>query len=312
MVNKYRADIVSKHLDVVTESEEEYYCRCPFHSDSNPSFAVNKENGLWICHGCQEKGNWNGLLRRLGIKKNYPYLQEIPIDAIDNIIRELDEYVSDPVKGKETEYHDEKWLEQYKYPHDYWSERGLTEKTIERFSLGYDPLSNSVTIPLRTFHGKVIGVIKRRLDPDANIRYLYPKGFQKAGYLFGQHEYQKSQLINENMKKLNYSGGVALVEGALDAMAFWEVGIPALAILGSHFSDFQKTLLNRLNPSYIALCFDNDKAGKLASASVCDKIDLPIMVGRYKPSWGNDPSDLSEDERIELFNKAEMWFPENE
>ena len=41
---KYRADIVSKHLDVVTESEEEYYCRCPFHSDNNPSFAVNKEN----------------------------------------------------------------------------------------------------------------------------------------------------------------------------------------------------------------------------------------------------------------------------
>ena len=84
--------------------------------------------------------------------------------------------------------------------------------------------------------------------------------------------------------------------------------IPSLAILGSHFSDFQKVLLNRLNPAYIALCFDNDKAGKLASASVCDKMDIPIMVGRYKSDWGKDPSDLSEDERLELFSKAEMWF----
>ena len=84
-------------------------------------------------------------------------------------------------------------------------------------------------------------------------------------------------------------------------MSFWDVGIPALAILGSNFSDFQKVLLTRLNPSYIVLCFDNDKAGKLASASVCDKIDIPVMVGKYKKGWANDPADLSEDERLELF-----------
>lgn len=308
MKNKFRDNVVQEHLDVVTESEEEYYCRCPFHSDNNPSFAVNKENGLWICHGCNEKGNWNTLLRRLGIKKNYPALQEIPVDAIDNIIREMDEYISEPIKS-ESNFYNEDWLSQYNYPHDYWAERGLGEETVEYFGLGYDPLTNSVTIPLRTFHGHILGVIKRRLDPEANIRYLYPKGFSKASYLYGEHAYAKENYINKNMKKLNYDGGVALVEGALDALAFWEVGIPALAILGSNFSDFQKTLLNRLNPSYIVLCFDNDKAGKMAGVSVCDKIDLPIMVGRYNSDWGKDPSELSKEERLELFNKAEMWFP---
>jgi len=308
----YRGKIVNQHLDVVTESEEEYYCRCPFHSDNNSSFAVNKKNGLWICHGCNEKGNWNTLLRRLGIKKNYPHLQEIPVDAIDNIIRELDEYITDPTMDSDTEYFESKWLDQYKYPHEYWESRGLSEETVERFDLGYDPLTNSATIPLKTHHGKILGVIKRRLDPEANIRYLYPKGFNKAGFLYGQHEYQKDNLINENFKKLKYDGGVALVEGSIDALSFWEIGIPALAILGSNLSDFQKTLLNRLNPAYIVLCFDNDDAGKMAGVSVCDKMEIPIMVGRYKSDWAKDPADLTKEQRKELFTEAEMWFPEDE
>ena len=30
---------------------------CPFHDESNPSFSMNLETGLYICHSCSEKGN---------------------------------------------------------------------------------------------------------------------------------------------------------------------------------------------------------------------------------------------------------------
>ena len=30
---------------------------CPFHDDTNASFSVNVEEGLYLCHGCGEKGN---------------------------------------------------------------------------------------------------------------------------------------------------------------------------------------------------------------------------------------------------------------
>ena len=108
-----REKIVRDNLDIVTESAEEYYCRCPFHSDSNPSFAVNKKNGLWICHGCNEKGNWNNLLRRLGLKSQFPELQDVSISSIDTIIGELDNFISD--EGEEpTNYLEDSSLEQYK------------------------------------------------------------------------------------------------------------------------------------------------------------------------------------------------------
>lgn len=306
-----RSSIVNKYLDVVTESEEEFYCRCPFHSDSNPSFAVNKKTGLWICHGCNIKGNWNTLLRKLGLKSQFPNLQDIPLQDIDMIIQDIDKFISDPEESR-NEYADESSLNQYKYDTDYWFERGLSEQTIQEFELGYDPLTNSATIPLRTWNGKLLGVIKRRLDPDANIRYLYPKGFSKASYLFGIHQYNKGNLANENYKKLNYDGGVALVEGSIDSMSFHEIGIPSLAILGSALSDYQNSLIKRLNPAYVVLCFDNDKAGKMAGVSVCDKLDVPIMVGRYKEGWSSDPASLTKDERLSLFKEAELWFPEDE
>jgi len=299
----YRERVVSENLDIVTTSEEEYYCRCPFHSDNNPSFAVNKKTGLWICHGCNEKGNWNNLLRRLGINQKFPELQEVSINTIDNIISEITDFLDTPNLDNENKYLDDSFLKKYNFPHNYWSERGLSEETIENFELGYDPLTNAGIIPLRTYNGHLLGVIRRRFDPDANIKYLYPKGFSKASYLFGAHQYSSGGFQNQNMKKLNYSGGLALVEG---------VGIPALAILGSNFSEIQKVLLTRLNPSYIVLCFDNDKAGKLASASVCDKIDIPVMVSKYKKGWANDPADLQPEQRVELYEEAEMWFDDKE
>jgi len=31
--------------------------RCPFHDDKRPSLSIDRENGLWYCHGCQIGGN---------------------------------------------------------------------------------------------------------------------------------------------------------------------------------------------------------------------------------------------------------------
>ena len=47
----------------------------------------------------------------------------------------------------------------------------------------------------------------------------------------------------------------------------------------------------------------------MAGVSVCDKLDLPIMVGRYKGDWETDPAALTKEQRMELFSEAEMWFP---
>ena len=45
---------------------DEYWCLCPFHKDTTPSFSVNIENGLFSCFGCGEKGNFKRLIKILG------------------------------------------------------------------------------------------------------------------------------------------------------------------------------------------------------------------------------------------------------
>jgi DNA primase len=35
----------------------EYRALCPFHEDKNPSFNFNDQTGMYLCHGCEEKGD---------------------------------------------------------------------------------------------------------------------------------------------------------------------------------------------------------------------------------------------------------------
>lgn len=52
--------LIKEHLtDKCTEHGEELRCSCPFgkHKDEHPSFNINMESGLYMCHTCQEHGN---------------------------------------------------------------------------------------------------------------------------------------------------------------------------------------------------------------------------------------------------------------
>jgi putative DNA primase/helicase len=39
---------------------------CPFHDDEHPSFSVNRETGLWICHAGCGKRDFRALVSKLG------------------------------------------------------------------------------------------------------------------------------------------------------------------------------------------------------------------------------------------------------
>ena len=59
--------IYSQYLQL-EQSGDEYRTNCPFHPDSDPSFFVNPNNGLFHCFGCGASGNvWQFLQRYLDI-----------------------------------------------------------------------------------------------------------------------------------------------------------------------------------------------------------------------------------------------------
>jgi len=59
--------IYSQYLQL-EQSGDEYRTNCPFHPDSDPSFFINPETGLFHCFGCGASGNvWQFLQKYLGV-----------------------------------------------------------------------------------------------------------------------------------------------------------------------------------------------------------------------------------------------------
>lgn len=281
------------NLDIVYSSDPvQWYARCPFrenhkNGDTAPSFGINVSTGLWTCYGCQEKGNLAKLAKHLKVRVTQT--EASPSNLKDRVaqLREGEE---------ELQRYPESWLDQFENNKaiEYWcGVRGLSEVTVFDFHLGYDRRTQSATIPLRTMGGHVLGVIRRRMDPDARPRYVYPKGFKITLQLWGANA------------ALNHPR-IAVCEGSVDALACWDVGIPAIALLGSRISPHQITLLNKLNCKEVVVMTDNDDAGKEAASRVRQGArGLIVSVGTYRKSWsGKDPAALTPQQRREMFDEA--------
>lgn len=103
-MNQYET-LIKEHLtDKYTVSGEELKCSCPFgkHKDEHPSFNINMESGLYMCHSCQEYGNiysfiakMEGITTKEAYKKlnnggetaldEYSAEKELPIDFLKDI-----------------------------------------------------------------------------------------------------------------------------------------------------------------------------------------------------------------------------------
>jgi len=292
-----------KNLDVVLDraANGEWYARCPFKSnhrngDKNPSFGINVQKGMYYCHGCNEKGTFTKLAEKMkvGLTVDPPSLDDLD-SAIDKLLGQS----TSATTGEQVKVYPEKWLDQFMSPSDdshlaYWcDERGLSEATVFRFRLGYDPLTNAATIPLRNFHGKPLGVIRRSLERNAKPRYKYPFGFKISEHLWGSYLARGNEVV-------------AITEGSVDALACWDAGIPAVAMLGSHISDHQVHLAHKLGCAEVVVMPDRDPAGQKAAQQVRRALrGLSVSVGKYNAGWnGKDPADLTISQRRYMFEHA--------
>lgn len=268
---KYQ-EFVEHRFNINNRSGDEYMVNCCFHDSASFTMQVNVESGLFICFSCGARGGIKALMEHFGVSSVEKNIETIDIRRR---LRQLQRPVSSDLAAL-----DESYLERYTFPTSYWKERGFTDETIKIFDLGFDPIGDHdgafVTIPLRRTNGELIGVIRRYLDPDVQLRYRYPKGFKRRLNMFG------SWLAAEDES----ASTVALVEGSIDAMKVWQAGFPALAVYGSSLSEEQAGLLSRLGVQKVILFFDNDKAGRKC-AKTCIGIHETLRKGvthqEYRP-----------------------------
>jgi hypothetical protein len=233
---------------------------CPEHGDSRPSASVNIVKGKWHCFTCHAHGDLHG--ESMLVEPDY-LAMKLWLD------RKLEEGTVYP----------ESWLARYDAGpvHQYWLDR-VGEAAARSFRLGHDPGGSAVTYPLRDPSGQVLGVVRRSLTGDGP-KYRYPAGVDVGRLLFHYTP--------------DHRDAVVLVEGALDAIALWNVGIDAFAIYGSRLSAAQVRLIDKIDPEFIYTAYDLDDAGWLAYRETENAFRHRLVTRLSWPrAWGADIDEI--------------------
>ena len=124
-------------------------------------------------------------------------------------------------------------------------------------------------IPIRDVQGRVIAFTARQLeqtpedDPAYEAKYVNSPEtpiFHKSNVLFG---------IDHARKHLKAGDNFLLVEGQLDAIRCWSVGLhTAVAPQGTAITDEQLQLMHRYQPGCVECLLDGDRAGRSAALRV--------------------------------------------
>lgn len=311
------ADLVERHFRVGVKSGPEWMVFCSMHDNHNtPALQINVNTGQFVCFSsqCGWAGGAKRLLAHCGeAEENTDY----DLQAVRARLKQLRKGAGREVQMDTV---DDSVLLRYSFPISYWgahgaecepdcrNHRAFSESTVKAFQLGYDPLSDAGTIPIRSVDGELYGVIRRFLGELApgETKYRYPKGFKKSWEMFG------SWLVDSSPDDL-----VVLVEGAVDAMRVWEAGFCALAIYGSLLSATQARMLRGFGFGRVVTFFDRDEDGRKAHSSclgfrrkrvgkdqdeVVYRRDLDLrksfMVSRvrYRGRMGSDPGSCTSEQ----------------
>ncbi len=266
------------YLDVRIDGGDELYCTCPFHDDSRPSMAFNVRKGLFVCYGCGESGGISKLVKQVGAGS-------VPMPSLS----ELRDHTERTLGGRQSaqpKVYPEEWLEQFTVLppriRDYLrNDRHLTRITTKRFRIGWDGVAKAITIPLHDSRGRLLGVNRRFMD--SSVKYRYPKGFPRKSTLFSYHRVPMGSPV------------VAVTEGCFDALAFWNIGVPAVSVYGSSMSSDQRKALMSLVPKVVLIAADNDDAGHKLADQIEDEIGQRLMTtARLKyPAKVKDPNSMT-------------------
>lgn len=269
---------------------EEVAIFCPFHDNQDtPALWINKRTGLWHCFNpvCGKKGSFRKFVKLL-TGGEWKQNKNISFEDLEQAFEEK----KDPTR--ELEMILEMITVDYDDPEDvikldYMVERGFDLTTLRYFEVAYSGNKNRVTIPVRNEHYQLVGFIGRTTVDDSP-KYLYTKGFKRAGILF-------------NMNNAKHHNQVIVVEGSLDVMKLHQSGFPnAVSTLGAQVTDRQLELLKEFDE--IVIFPDGDSAGKGPVSAImegCPRKDISVV----DTPEGADAGDLSAEEiRKLLSNKT--------
>ena len=287
---------------------------CPFHGEKTPSFVVSPERGRWHCFGsCGEGGDIFTFLMKYENIEFYEALQilaeraGVELQHLDpqkqrefGVLYDINEEAKKFFRGE---------LQKASKVLEYLKDRGLHERTIQTFDLGYSPGGEALTMHLLQI-GYDMRDIERAGVAYKNSRGNYWDKFQRriifpiansvgkvvafTGRVLPDEQGDPSINSGEIPKYLNspetpifhkskilYGHHIAkkaigdtktafLVEGQMDVLMSWQAGVEnVVAVSGTGLTEHHLEKLRRAADSVI-LSFDNDEAGVKAMERALD------------------------------------------
>lgn len=277
---KHVLDQINKLKSKKIISEASVSICCPFHQEKTPSCKINlKENlfksgrkipvGMFKCFGCGEKGGWNTLAKKAGLKT-------IGNDSSSDVERYYPRFLSDEDSNSQPTFNSTKDLAEYFQVQTLLPlQRGTTWRSLPAELVSQTGALQGISLYNKRrylvlpcyVNGELVGGFKAVFHKESkdDLSFLNTKGqWIKNLGLF------PFDLVR---KLFPSSKTVVLVEGQRDALNLINNGIPALCICGTNnFTAEKLDFLLAAGYENIVLMMDGDKAGKQAEAYIKELI----------------------------------------
>jgi len=314
----------------------------PFHDEKTPSFVVSPSKQIWKDFSSGKGGTAISFLMEMEnfsypdalrhLAKKYGIEVEEDSRELTNEEKESRNHIELLYKINEIagNFFHEQLLQTEEGQNiglSYFKERGIDNKLIEKFHLGYSPEEKNiftkfaldkgyeknlleksglsifkennfetidrfrerVIFPIHSFSGRILGFGARTLKSSGKIsKYINSPETEI---------YHKSNIlygISQSKQAISRENNCLLVEGYMDVLSFHQIGIEnVVATSGTALTKDQIRLIKRITPN-VTLLFDGDSAGIKASFRSIDLLleeDMNIRVMLFPD--GHDPDSFA-------------------
>lgn len=256
---------------------------CPIHGGDNPTaFVVNCRKNVWYCFSqCGRGGDVLELVR---------LLDRVSICDAATAVSTMGPSISPPPAPRRPPGFRPFELSLYLDPASPWLQaKGIQPATAQAFEAGLwrgpGMLSGCVAVRLHSPSGAPWGYAGRRLEPSRG-KWVFPTSFPKGEMLYGLHRVDPT------------SPRLVVVECPWGVMRLSQVGIPAVALLGTTLSARQAELLAQREQ--VVLMLDGDAAGRRGAREAAARLEMSVDVAIVRLPTGADPDDLPDPALLDL------------
>ncbi len=302
---------------------------CPFHSEKTPSFTVYPDSQSFYCFGCGAGGDVITFIKKI---ENLEY-----VEALRFLAKRANMQMPEDVEGDKTArlrtrilelnrklarfFHEQLIAPSGRKALSYLRGRGITDKIIRHFGLGfappgwdnarnflrqegftyeemlaaavvvrgrndsvYDQFRDRVIFPIIDIRGNVIAFGARTMEGNG------PKYLNSSDTI----AYKKSRnLFALNFAKSSKQDCLILAEGYMDVIALHQAGFDnAVATLGTALTPEQTRLISQYTNS-VVIAYDSDGAGQAATKRAINMFsDVGVHVKVLTIRDAKDPDEF--------------------